>query len=59
VNPRHANRRYAREGNLVDLSSHNANPPGVFDRESFPLSDPTDANIEEGIDAITRFFPEQ
>ena len=23
----------------MDLSSHNTNPPGVFDGESFPLSD--------------------
>jgi hypothetical protein len=43
----------------VDLSSHNANPPGVFDGESFPLSDLADAKIEEGIEAIRRFFAEQ
>ncbi len=24
---------------VVDLSSHNANPPGVFDGEAVPLSD--------------------
>lgn len=44
---------------VVDPSSHNTNPPGVFDGESFPLSDLADAKIEEGIDAILRFFAEQ
>ncbi|HEV2033947.1 MAG TPA: hypothetical protein VGU71_07085 [Candidatus Dormibacteraeota bacterium] len=43
----------------MDLSSHNANPPGVFDGECFPLSDLSDTKIEEGIDAIRRFFAEQ
>jgi hypothetical protein len=43
----------------VDLSSHNTNPPGVFDGESFPLSDLTDARIEEGIEAVRRFVAEQ
>jgi hypothetical protein len=56
---RYADKRYAKAGNLVDLSSHNANPPCVFDGESFPLSDLADAKIEEGIDAIRRFFAEQ
>jgi hypothetical protein len=44
---------------VVDLSSHNANPPGVFDGESFPLPDLADAKIEEGIDAVRRFVAEQ
>ena len=43
----------------MDLSSHNTNPPGVFDGESLPLSDLADANVEEGIDAIRRFFAEE
>ena len=44
---------------MVDQSSHNTNPPGVFDGESLPLSDLADAKVEEGIDAIRRFFAEQ
>jgi hypothetical protein len=30
----------------VDLSSHNTNPPGVFDGEAVPLSDVADTWIE-------------
>ncbi len=44
---------------VVDLSSHNANPHGVFDGQAVPLSDVADTKIEEGIDAIRRFFAEQ
>ena len=33
--------------NLVDLSSRNANPSGVFDGEAVPLSDVADTEIEE------------
>lgn len=35
------------------------NPPGVFDGESPLLCNLADAKIEEGIDAIRRFFAEQ
>jgi len=44
--------------NLVDLSSHNANPPGVFDGETVPLSHVTDTRIEESIVALRRFVAE-
>ncbi len=42
----------------VDLSSHNANPPGVFDGESIPLSDVADARIAESVEALRRFVAE-
>jgi len=35
----------------VDLSSHNANPHGVFDGEAVPLSDLADTRIEESVAA--------
>jgi hypothetical protein len=34
---------------MVDLSSHNTNPPGVFDGEAVPLSDVADTRIEESV----------
>ena len=37
---------------LVDLSSHNANPPGVFDGEPVPLSDVADTRIAESVAAL-------
>ena|SRR5436305_15114797 len=42
----------------VDLSSHNANPPGVFDGEPIPLSDVADARIAESVEALRRFVAE-
>jgi len=42
----------------VDLSSHNANPPGVFDGEAVPLSDVADTRIEESVAAIREFVAE-
>ncbi len=42
----------------VDLSSHNANPPGVFDGEPVPITDLADAKVEQGIEAVTRFVVE-
>jgi hypothetical protein len=43
---------------LVDLSSHNANPPGVFDGEAVPLSDVADTQIEESVAALREFVAE-
>jgi hypothetical protein len=40
---------------VVDLSSHNANPPAVFDGETVPLSEVTDTRIEESVAAIREF----
>ena len=42
----------------VDLSSHNANPPGVFDGEAVPLSDVADTRIEESVAALREFVAE-
>ena len=42
----------------VDLSSHNANPPGVFDGEAVSLSDVADTRIEESVAALRRFVAE-
>ena len=44
--------------NLVDLSSHNANPAGVFDGEPVPLSDVADTRIAEALEALRRFVAE-
>jgi hypothetical protein len=41
--------------NLVDLSSHNANPPGVFDGEAVPISDVADAGLEKAVAALREF----
>jgi hypothetical protein len=43
---------------LVDLSSHNANPPGVFDGAAVPLSEVADTRIEESVAAIREFVAE-
>jgi hypothetical protein len=43
---------------VVDLSSHNANPPGVFDGEPVPLSDAADTQIAESVAALRRFVAE-
>ena len=43
---------------VVDLSSHNANPPGVFDGEAVPLSDVADTRIEESLAALREFVAE-
>src|SRR5260370_31988815 len=42
----------------VDLSSHNANPPGVFDGEAVPLPDMADTRIAEAVAALRRFVAE-
>jgi hypothetical protein len=39
----------------VDLSSHNANPSGVFDGEAVPLSDMANTRIEESVAALRAF----
>src|SRR6266849_7951168 len=43
---------------MVDLSSHNANPPGVFDGEPIRLSAVADARIAESVEALRRFVAE-
>ncbi len=43
---------------LVDLSSHNANPPGVFDGEAVPMPDMADTRIAEAVAALRRFVAE-
>ncbi len=42
----------------MDLSSHNTNPPAVFDGEAVPLSDVADTRIEESVAAIWEFVAE-
>ena len=42
----------------VDPSSHNANPPGVFDGEAVLLSDVADTRIEESVAALRDFVAE-
>src|SRR5258708_3497075 len=44
--------------NLVDLSSHNANPPGVFEGEQVPLPNVADTRIAESVAAFRRFVAE-
>jgi ABC-type branched-subunit amino acid transport system ATPase component len=36
----------------VDLSSHNTNPPGVFDGEAVALSDVAEIRLEEAIASL-------
>jgi hypothetical protein len=43
---------------VVDLSSRNTNPPGVFDGEAVPLPDMADTRIEEAVAAIREFVAE-
>ncbi len=43
---------------VVDLSSHNANPPGVFHGEAVPLSDVADTRVAESVAALRRFVAE-
>jgi hypothetical protein len=43
----------------VDLSSHNTNPPGVFDGEAVPFSDVADTRIEESVAALREFVAER
>ncbi len=40
---------------VVDLSSHNTNPPGVFDGEAVLISDLADARLEEAVAALWDF----
>ena len=42
----------------MDLSSHNANPPGVFDGEAVPMPDMADTRIAEAVAALRRFVAE-
>ena len=37
------------------ISSHNTNPPGVFDGEAVPISDAADARLEEAVAALREF----
>ncbi len=43
----------------MDLSSHNTNPPSVFDGEAVPISDVADARLEEAVGAIREFIEDQ
>jgi len=43
---------------VVDLSSHNTNPLGVFDGEEVPLSDVADTRIAESVAALRTFVAE-
>jgi hypothetical protein len=45
-------------GGVFDLSSHNTNPPGVFDGEAIPLSDVAGTGIEAFIAALREFVAE-
>src|SRR5712691_8566051 len=51
-------KRVAAAYNEVDLSSHNANPPGVFDGEAVPLSDVANTRIQEYVAALREFVAE-
>ncbi len=51
-------KRIAAAYDEVDLSSHNANPPGVFDGEAVVLSDLADTRIEESVAALRDFVAE-
>ena len=44
---------------VVDLSSHNTNPPGVFDGEAVPISDLADSRLEDAVAAIREFIEDQ
>jgi len=41
------------------LSSHNANPPGVFDGEPVPISDVAEARIELAVAALREFLADR
>gem|GEM_PF-1628179 len=43
---------------LVDLSSHNTNPPGVFDGAPYELRDSSDDRDEEALASIRAFLEE-
>jgi hypothetical protein len=51
--------KYDKEGRKVDLSSHNTNPPGVFDGEAVPISDVAYDRLEEAVAALRGFVHEQ
>jgi hypothetical protein len=44
---------------LVDLSSHNTNPPGVFDGEPVSISDVADDRVEDAVAALRMFMEQQ
>ncbi len=43
----------------MDLSSHNTNPPDVFDGKAVALTELSDVRLEEGIVALRTFVEEQ
>ena len=43
----------------MDLSSHNANPPGVFDGEAIPVSGVADARLEEAVAALREYVDQR
>jgi hypothetical protein len=44
---------------LVDLSSHNANPPGVFNGEAVPISEVADARLDKAVAALREFVDQR
>jgi hypothetical protein len=44
---------------LVDPSSHNTNPPGVFDGEAVPIPDAADARLEEAVATLREFVDQR
>ena len=44
---------------MVDLSSHNTNPPGVFDGEAVPISDVAEARIDLAVAALRKFLADR
>jgi hypothetical protein len=40
---------------VVDLSSHNTNPPGVFDGEAIPVSDVAVARLDKAVAALRAY----
>jgi hypothetical protein len=43
----------------VDLSSHNTNPPGVFDGEVIPVSDEADARLDDAVAALREYVDQR
>ena len=53
-------RQLVRNGiRVVDLSSHNANPPGVFNGKAVPISNVADARLDETVAALREFVDQR
>ena len=44
---------------MVDPSSQNTNPPGVFDGEAIPVSDVADARLDEAVAALREYVDQR